>query len=589
LVNALKNRQLPESSQRLIWILAQIGGDDSRAPLQEALRGDHPDAVATAARGLAVCGDRSSGGKLAALLAHEAPAVQLAAAEALGRCGTVDHMPAVWSALRKKPDRFVDHALTLAVYRLANEQSLAQALDDDHPSVRRAAILVLEQRFPKRLTPSDVFVALRHENEELSAAARWVLLRHAEWGDEALRTLRESFENSERALDRQRQVRQLVHAFEPHNGLQAWVAESIGDKSIAPKQRAMLLSVVAESPRAALPKPWIEAVGQALVDQEPAVRTAAVRAAAVRQLAELDGKLAEVVDDDVAEEELRFEALRATVFRHPHISSKSFELLLARLATDRTPIERLAAAEVLARCRLSDGALTRVIDQVRGDPLISPSSLGPLLDTASAERRNVVADYLIEAVEHGWHPNKGESTKIVEALAGAEAGKLARLQSMLYSQKEIIRAQLREFEPLLDGGDVKLGRQVFFGKKVACGSCHAVGSEGGTVGPDLSKIGAIRAPVDLLEAIVSPSASIAQGFDTYVFTLSDGRTVTGVLASETSEVVVLRDSAGNELRLARHAIQDVQRIPASTMPDGLAKSLSRAELHGLLAFLRSLK
>src|SRR4029453_8270363 len=125
---------------------------------------------------------------------------------------------------------------------------------------------------PKRLKPRDVFISLRAEDTELSAAARWVLLRHGEWGDEALRALRDSFEKSETALDQQRQVRELVHAFGHHDGLQIWVAESIGDARIGPNQRALLLSVVADSPRAVLPRAWIEAVGHAVSDKDAAVR-----------------------------------------------------------------------------------------------------------------------------------------------------------------------------------------------------------------------------------------------------------------------------------------------------------------------------
>ncbi len=97
------------------------------------------------------------------------------------------------------------------------------------------------------------------------------------------------------------------------------------------------------------------------------------------------------------------------------------------------------------------------------------------------------------------------------------------------------------------------------------------------------------APADLLEAIVAPSASIAQGFDTYAIGLSDGRSVSGVLVGESGEVAVFRDSAGNELRLARDAIESMQRTPVSTMPDGLAKALSQRELAGLLAYLQSRK
>ncbi len=163
LAGALRGEKRAQISQRLIWVLAQIGDGQSRIALQGALNNSHVDVVVTAARGLALCGDKTASDGLTRLLAHREPGVQLALAEALGRCGSQEDLPAVWDALRRKPDRFVDHALTLAAYRVADEQSLLQALSDRHPGVRRAAMLILEQRFRERevLTPAVVFASVR--------------------------------------------------------------------------------------------------------------------------------------------------------------------------------------------------------------------------------------------------------------------------------------------------------------------------------------------------------------------------------------------------------------------------------------------
>src|ERR1044072_3886371 len=50
----------------------------------------------------------------------------------------------------------------------------------------------------------------------------------------------------------------------------------------------------------------------------------------------------------------------------------------------------------------------------------------------------------------------------------------------------------------------------------------------GKVGPDLTKSGAIRSVRDLLESIVLPSASFAQGYESYRVTLADGEEITGI-------------------------------------------------------------
>ncbi len=363
LADALRDEKRPEVAQRLIWALSQIGDNKSAAALRAALIDSHADVVATAARGLAICRDTTASAKLAALLVHKEPAVQLAAAEALGRCGTSKDLPAVWDALRRKPDRFIDHALTLAAFRLADEQSLRQAIADTDPGVRRAAILISEQRYRNREIPKPaiVFASLRAPDRELSAAARWVLLRHAEWGSEALAAVREVFDKSDLNAEERRESQELIHAFAHDDGMIAWVSESIANAKVPQQKRVSLLSIVAESPRAKLPKSWAGAVGRALADENTDVRMAAVRTAAIRQMSELDAALLAIADDKGARQDLRFEALCAVVLRHPGITSKSFELLMERLDADRGPEERLAAAEIVGRCRLSGEQLGKLI------------------------------------------------------------------------------------------------------------------------------------------------------------------------------------------------------------------------------------
>ena len=59
------------------------------------------------------------------------------------------------------------------------------------------------------------------------------------------------------------------------------------------------------------------------------------------------------------------------------------------------------------------------------------------------------------------------------------------------------------------------GEKLFHNReKAKCVTCHLKGSTGVRLGPDLTRIGAIRSERDLLEAIVLPSASIARYHET---------------------------------------------------------------------------
>ncbi len=160
-----------------------------------------------------------------------------------------------------------------------------------------------------------------------------------------------------------------------------------------------------------------------------------------------------------------------------------------------------------------------------------------------------------------------------------------RLEASLEQQ----RGKLRELEPLLSGGDANRGRLVFFGTKAVCTACHQVRGEGGKIGPDLSSIGAIRPPRDLLESVVFPSASFVRGYETYQVTTRGGKVYAGVLARESAEAITLVTTERAEVRIARAEIEVFEPGKVSIMPQGLDAQLTRDELRDLLAFLQSLR
>ena len=116
-----------------------------------------------------------------------------------------------------------------------------------------------------------------------------------------------------------------------------------------------------------------------------------------------------------------------------------------------------------------------------------------------------------------------------------------------------------------------------------------MGQQGGWVGPDLTKVGAIRAGRDLLESLVAPSASFAQGYEAYLVSLKNGDVLSGVKVRQSDETFVLREASGQEVRLQPGQIERVQRSDVSIMPDGLLAALNPEEIRDLLAYLQSLK
>jgi putative heme-binding domain-containing protein len=272
------------------------------------------------------------------------------------------------------------------------------------------------------------------------------------------------------------------------------------------------------------------------------------------------------------------------------LPAESFLLLMDDISRDADPILRLAAAEVFGKTRLNDSQLVELLESIYGDSLISPNVLLPMLQRSVTEETSQdVRAYLVEAVGNGWRPPANVTERLFSRLTDSDR---KRIESILQQSEQStfqMQSRLAELQLLLQGGDAERGRAVFHSAKSACSTCHRVGNEGGHIGPDLTSIGAIRASHDILESIAFPSSTIAQGHDQFTIATSDGRALTGIIAQQNADTIVLRDSSGADTRLHRNQIEEMTRQPISMMPEGLDRLLSSEELRDLLAYLESLR
>lgn len=154
-------------------------------------------------------------------------------------------------------------------------------------------------------------------------------------------------------------------------------------------------------------------------------------------------------------------------------------------------------------------------------------------------------------------------------------------------------AKKRELGNLADkaarSGNVEEGRKHFASGKGTCIACHKIGETGRAIGPDLSRIGAIRTERDLMESILFPSNTLARDYEAHVFELRDGQTALGVIRSHVAEGLLLLDIAGQERLLPHDQIVSDTTLTTSLMPMGLDATLTGQELLDLVAYLRSLQ
>jgi putative heme-binding domain-containing protein len=135
--------------------------------------------------------------------------------------------------------------------------------------------------------------------------------------------------------------------------------------------------------------------------------------------------------------------------------------------------------------------------------------------------------------------------------------------------------------------DVAAGRAIFEGKG-ACLTCHAIGERGGSLGPELSKIGVTRSPESLRLALVNPDAEIEKEYFTVVAVTNLGLTVRGITLNEDDLSIQIRDSDGNLRSFLKDELKNVSREPRSLMPS-YAGRLSAAEIDDVIVYLRTLR
>jgi putative membrane-bound dehydrogenase-like protein len=192
---------------------------------------------------------------------------------------------------------------------------------------------------------------------------------------------------------------------------------------------------------------------------------------------------------------------------------------------------------------------------------------------------------LVEALEKGTIPPAQVSIPHRARLASladkglAERAKAALAAVALSPRKQIIE----NYQPVLAlKGDAERGQVVY---RRECASCHRLRGEGHDVGPSLETI-QHRSPQEILIHVLDPSREVSPQFLDYSVRLTDGRVLTGMIASETDTGLILRRADNREDAVVRSEIEDISSSGKSLMPEGLEQKISREDMADLIRFLK---
>jgi quinoprotein glucose dehydrogenase len=320
-----------------------------------------------------------------------------------------------------------------------------------------------------------------------------------------------------------------------------------------------------------------------LADANESVRLAAANLAGATSAKATDSALLSAVSDPKAGGEVRAGALRALAAMN---SPKLIEAEKIALADSNKPL--LEAARKLA-AKASPADAIKVNREVLGKGSIreQQEAIATISQQPGEEADRAIAEQF-ERLVSGTLP-KALSLDLLEAAARRTSPEVkSKLAAWVQSRNG--NDPLTNWRECLEGGDAKIGREIFFEKaEAACLRCHKVKGEGGDVGPDLAGIGGKQNRDYILRSIVDPNAAISPGFENVVVTLTDGNIAAGILSAEDAATVTLKSLAdGTPQKIEKAKIKERTAVP-SAMPPGLGDVLGKRGLRDVVEFLATLK
>lgn len=146
--------------------------------------------------------------------------------------------------------------------------------------------------------------------------------------------------------------------------------------------------------------------------------------------------------------------------------------------------------------------------------------------------------------------------------------------------REKLIAEMRAFLRKTPG-DANKGKLAY--AKV-CGQCHKLHGEGQEVGPDITLNG--RSSFDqLLSNVFDPSLVIGASYQARTIRTTDGRVLTGLLAEDSPQRIVLKIQGGKQEVIPREDVEAMKISELSLMPQDVEKTLMPQELADLFAYI----
>ena len=298
-----------------------------------------------------------------------------------------------------------------------------------------------------------------------------------------------------------------------------------------------------------------------------------------RLVSDVIGESAWTALDDQSSEAVRARAIARLVVLDPAGAPAT----LVKLFEPREPVAIQArAVRALAECERADAAKI-LLPRLRAfEPPVKGAAIATLLTRAAWTKS------LLEAIGKS-DPASGLGPALIEPADRAlllkhrnvEIGQLAQKlfgQAAPSARATVIADYMAAMRVK---GDRDRGARVF---ERECKTCHKIGDAGFALGPDLTGSPS-RDPAALLANILDPNASVPPKDVQYVVVDQNGRSYSGIIASQTASSITVLRGEGARDTILRGQVAELTSTGLSLMPEGFEKRISKPEMADLIAFL----
>ena len=199
------------------------------------------------------------------------------------------------------------------------------------------------------------------------------------------------------------------------------------------------------------------------------------------------------------------------------------------------------------------------------------------------------------------HPLSMDDAALHKVIAdGTPDGRMPRVRRMTEEEVDQLVAYVRVLgrgpqTPVT--GNADRGRAIY--ARLDCATCHVIGGQGGVLGPDLTRVGQMRAVNYLKQVVLEPgkvkpkgsTGILLNGFSEYLpvsVVEQNGREVRGIRVNEDSFTIQVRDQTGKLYSFRKTDVQNVDKQFGRSLMPGYKDKLSAAETDDLVAYLASL-